>query len=156
VGDDASVDFVTRYGADGRLRATGVWDFSVDSAMALGAGEVLQSRVRRLGALLAPMGFRSRLTLSPWPRLELAEPIECQPHMVHRGNQPPVGLPDSVRTFTGRTRILAGIHADLVPVPPDDIPDGHGRHGFRRRLGARPGEQHTGEGGQEECLAHRR
>jgi hypothetical protein len=42
------------------------------------------------------------------PRLAVIRPVECLPHVIHRDGEPPRGLPESVRTWTGRTYVRAG------------------------------------------------
>ena len=108
VRQNPSLDFVTRYRADGSISAMGAFDFSVDTAQAIELEAVLRSRARRTPRLLENTGFRSRLTLTPMPRLAVMPPVVCLPHMVHRDGEPPPGLPDSVRTWVGRTSVRPG------------------------------------------------
>jgi hypothetical protein len=108
VGQRPRVDFVSRYGADGRLAASGSWESTVPAHLTEGITDVLRSRARSPVGLLEPEGFRVRLTLTPWPILSLAPAIECMPHMIHRDGEPPVGLPDTVRTWAGSARVREG------------------------------------------------
>jgi hypothetical protein len=108
VGRTPHVDFVSRYQADGRLLASGLWESTVDPAAANGIAQILRSRARSPIRLLQPEGFRVRLSLTPWPVLALASAIECVPHMVHRDGRPPVGLPDTVRTWAGGAHLGEG------------------------------------------------
>jgi len=124
VGRAPHVDLVSRYRADGRLLASGLWESSVDSAAAEQIGAVLRSRARSPLPLLQAEGFRARLTLTPWPTLSLASAIECMPHMIHGEGEPPVGLPDTVRTWAGSARVREG---DESTVTVDLLIDEEGR-----------------------------
>jgi hypothetical protein len=108
-GQEWRADFISRYGLDGSLTASGVWSSTVDEEHELAIEEVLRTRAKAFPArLIHPEGFRVRLTLAPWPRLTVAPPVDCMPHMVHTEGKPPIGLPDSVRTWVGRSRVSEG------------------------------------------------
>ncbi len=95
-----TVDFISRYGADGQPRLTGVWETSLDPGTTARVEEVLAGRVRAVAGLLEPEGFRSVAILSSSPTLEIAPPVVCTPHMRHVLGERPRGLPIGVRLRT--------------------------------------------------------
>lgn len=97
-----TVDFIARYGRDGRPTVTGVWETTVDSATGSEVERVLRSRVRRLPGLLIPVGSRIVVELSPAPVVSVGSPVTCLPHMKHEPGERPIGLPDGVATVRER------------------------------------------------------
>jgi len=108
VGVERDAHFMTHYAADGNPVRMGVWESSETPEAAAQIDGILRRRVRHLPGLLEETGFHTALTLAPWPRLSPAGAVQCLPHMVHHGWEPPVGLPDTVRVWVGRTRPRAG------------------------------------------------
>lgn len=94
-----TLDFITRYGRDGRPRRAGVWETTLDSASASRVGETLASRVRPLSGLLSAEGFRVTVTFAPLPVVDIAPPVVCLPHVIHAAGQRPPGLPEEVATW---------------------------------------------------------
>lgn len=101
-------EFITRYGADGRPLASGTWEATVAHEVASALESELQGRVRRLPRLLEPVGFRVVVAFRRPISVGLAGPVACIPHMVHRPGERPLGLPENVATWGGRTRITEG------------------------------------------------
>ena len=91
-----TVDFISRYGRDGKPGIMGVWDTSLDSASALRVERILRGRARAISGLLVPEGFRTVAVLSNYPTLEVAPPVACAPHVKHDRGERPRGLPDGV------------------------------------------------------------
>jgi hypothetical protein len=100
----ATPDFVTRFRPDGSLARIVAWQFNVDTANVDQLEVVLDNRVRSLGRLIAPTGFHTRLVLASNPRLELAPPIVCDPHIRHELGERPAGLREDVRLLQGNVR----------------------------------------------------
>lgn len=101
-------DFITRYDGAGRPVASGTWDATVDSTVAAALEAELKARVRPLGALLEPAGFRSQIVFARRVTFDVAGPVECMPHMVHRPGERALGLPDNVTTWSGSLFVREG------------------------------------------------
>jgi len=100
-GDGRGFGYIVHYRADGTPGVMGVWDGTPEDSATSLADAFLRPRVRRLPPLLKPEGYHARPERRSPTRLVLAPPIECLPHMNHREGEPPVGLPDTVRTWVG-------------------------------------------------------
>ena len=101
-------DFITRYDASGRPLVAGTWDATTDPAVTSALEGELKARVRPLGGLLEPTGFRSRIVFARRVTFDVAGPVECMPHMVHRSGERPLGLPDHVTTWGGSVFVREG------------------------------------------------
>lgn len=103
------LDYLVHYDRDGRPTVHGTWGFAGDTASATRLGGLLGRRVQRLpGGLLEATSLRARLTLHPRPVLAVDRDIECLPHMVHRPDARPVGLPEGVVSQGGIAWIPEG------------------------------------------------
>ncbi len=108
------VDFVTRYGVDGRPTRMGVWEPTVDPGISERVETILSTRARPLPSLLEPTGFRTRVVFATRPRFEVAAPVVCLPHVVHERGRRATGLPDTVGTWGGRTTVREGDDSTAV------------------------------------------
>lgn len=94
-----TLDFISRYGRDGRPGAAGVWETTLDSAAASQVDSILRARVRSLPGLLEGEGFRTVVEFSPRPTITVGSPVVCLPHVMHERDTRPPGLPVEVSTW---------------------------------------------------------
>lgn len=97
------IDFVIRYGSDGKPQAMGRWEASLDSATTFDVEAILSGRVRPLPGLLAPEGFRAVVELSARPTVRMEPAVVCLPHIRHGDGERPEGLPEGVVATRVRT-----------------------------------------------------
>lgn len=97
-----TVDYVVRYGRDGAVQARGLWDASTDDAATDAVSRILGGRSRALPGLLAEEGFRVVVTLGQPPRVAVAPPIVCDPHVKHPDGGLAYGLPEGASTTLRR------------------------------------------------------
>jgi len=108
------VDFIVRYGVDGRPSRVGLWEPTTEPGVATEVEGILSKRVRPLPGLLEPTGFRTRVVFAIRPRFETAGPVVCLPHMVHDRGKRATGLPDTVGTWGGRAAVREGDDSTAV------------------------------------------
>lgn len=102
-------EYVVHYDRWGRPVAHGPWDDTMGGETASALEGAFTRRVRPIpGGLLEGAGYRVRAVFGVRIDVDLAPPVECLPHVFHRDDMRPVGLPAGVRTQGGRRWIPEG------------------------------------------------